>query len=858
MLFLLRYNLFTHTGSVNVELFIRCRIMGSDSPIALPSFAASPYASFSALGGRTWAASTDLTPNSILDAEFLAKTVRERAFRNELILFTFDFCALSEALSLILMLRRAGFEHFAPLTDGAETCETLRQAAIARQVSPLWPCWYSSLPNHHKGWERWGSKPGCVSAARSSHYCVIEQLWAARYYVCGKILSAGVNLLHVDTDAAFLSDPYELLKTPPLSAHSLIVLPESPVNGGMWYAQNTQEGAGAQWVISEVAKRTFDIISLPVKRKYLPPFDQAVFGDVLWTAADNGTRHWAAACTHPIVGASALCRSTAVGRPKHMKWPTPLRTVPPSAALSAMLLPWGFCKRNEKDCKAPRRVRADAARTPTTKQMLRAAELRVPGVARVESAITGPPWLFPNAWKAQLRGVFGRRPAGFAVGHLLGVRCRWCLSSDDVDHGAKWEWQHLSGFWPGGAYTVAPPLGSTENSSLSYRVEHNCRKKGRSRVLYADRPALVLAPDSPALRRAEAADDDGEEARALVRRLILLATLTGRMAVLPSFNCTARWIQKEPAADLHEHVTDLRVVVVDVAAGRPLHEQRCAPCNVQFACREHVLSEAQFREAHALHGKPTIEALQVPLTSAGARPVVDLPKLWRRLLKAPPASARRLDDAAVLSVDELADIEGNACTIDGVLIQQARPIAARAVQIHCGVEATFRNLRSACPRAPAEVDEELTKWDAAVAATRSGGGCSSEGAPWPLAERLGFRCADMMCSTQSCKALAVEMCIQRLVKASTSSAGGTRAGRDVFEDRCQVWVNTLPTFLGARCDVFSGRCRTPPEAHPAQVSWPAVACLSAERRNFCEDPRTGKCGPCWSSTRRRARSRGIA
>ena len=74
---------------------------------------------------------------------------------------------------------------------------------------------------------------------------MLEQLWASRYYVASNILAAGVNLLHVDTDSAFLSDPYALLKQPPLSMFSLLILPETPANGGMWYAQNTSAGSGA-------------------------------------------------------------------------------------------------------------------------------------------------------------------------------------------------------------------------------------------------------------------------------------------------------------------------------------------------------------------------------------------------------------------------------------------------------------------------------------------------------------------------------------------------------------------------------------------------------------------------------------
>ena len=49
------------------------------------------------------------------------------AFRGELILFSLDFCGISEALSLILTLRGVGFEHFAPMSDGQETCEALQK-----------------------------------------------------------------------------------------------------------------------------------------------------------------------------------------------------------------------------------------------------------------------------------------------------------------------------------------------------------------------------------------------------------------------------------------------------------------------------------------------------------------------------------------------------------------------------------------------------------------------------------------------------------------------------------------------------------------------------------------------------------
>ena len=260
--------------------------------------------------------------------------------------------------------------------------------------------------------------------------------------------------------------------------------------------------------------------------------------------------------------------------------------------------------------------------------LLRATELYVPRRHRVERAAQAPPWLFPSAWRSQQLGQFSRRPAALSLVHLLGARCRWCESSDDLDHGAKWEWQHLSGFWADHAYTSATPLANASvaaaasalsvspaaraaisrmpaaargapTSSIEERTENHCFKRGRARLLYADRRVLTISHESPSFRDSEAADDDGAAARVMIRRLLLLAALTGRMAVLPSFNCSAPWIRKATLTDGFRVVTDLRVVVTDVSRGLPVHLQRCAPCNVQFACRQHVLSEAQYAAATA-------------------------------------------------------------------------------------------------------------------------------------------------------------------------------------------------------------------------------------------------------------------
>lgn len=97
----------------------------------------------------------------LADEDALERVARARSYRGELILFSFDFCGIAEALSLILSLRRASFEHFLPFSDGAETCEALRTAAMLRGLDErTMPCYFSSWPRDHPGWKMWGHGPG--------------------------------------------------------------------------------------------------------------------------------------------------------------------------------------------------------------------------------------------------------------------------------------------------------------------------------------------------------------------------------------------------------------------------------------------------------------------------------------------------------------------------------------------------------------------------------------------------------------------------------------------------------------------------------------------------------------------------
>lgn len=915
----------------------------------------------------------DLSVRAALDA-----AVQARSYNRELILFSFDYCGISGALALVLHLRDVLFEHFLPLSDGAETCQAMQDEAKARGISPV-PCFYSHAVNNHSGWAMWGSKPSCVSAARASHYCTIEQLWATRYYIAGQVLMTGSNMLYLDTDSVILSDPYAILKAPPYDDVNLVLLSESPVNGGLWYAQNTTAGAGAQWVIAEVARRTVASISVPVPSRAIVPFDQAFLGDALISAAAVGTPIWGSACRHPSLAKSELCEGQYRRNPYAMTWHKTTQLRPPTAAAAASLVPVlsilamvpnitsciEQCSnfRCRESCSPPTVFdRGCAAGGQCRDWPLRSAELRVRGEARVEQAALGAPWLFAKAWKSQQAGVFGRQPAATAVVHLLGVRCRWCLTSHDPDHGSKWEWQHLAGFYPSRSYNVAPPLATPfwagphgdphpqpasepkssfgdVSSPFAERTQAHCRWRGRAAHLYADRRTLSVAPSAPQLLAAEAADDGGKAARQLVRRLVSLAAVTGRMAVLPSFNCSAPWIRKQYAADGAIVVTDLRVVVVDISAGRPVEASRCAPCNVQFACRAHVLSEAQHQWARRIRrgrvggrarvglpaglsvggthplqadgesvtadGGPALSeaVMQLRLSlregPAGSSfpPVVDLTALWSRLLTSPssaPTSSlhptaplptfTRLGAASELMVAELADVVGDACTLDLQMLQRAKRLAFDVVQTHCGVEPTTLSAGRPCPWTAAEVDDALGRWG-----RRARRQCEAEGERRsPLAARLSFRCTDMLCSEVSCTESAVLACMARLnnvigqVRNDTAgqgrTSGSTRAGHKArrpsfwtladLKERCSFWVQSLPSFVqqpGALCDGLNGVCRTPSEMHPGRALWPAAGCMhmsmekgmcfhpaenAKENATLDKDTRsapthTTRCGACW-------------
>ena len=507
-----------------------------------------------------------LLGGNLSDPLVLREAVASRSFQRESILFAFDFCSIGDALNLALHLRRAGFEHFLPLSDGAETCAALRRAARSRGVGET-PCYWSSWPSSHEGWTRWGSSPSCISALRKQKACVIEQLWASRYAAAATLLAAGANVFHMDTDTVLVSDPYLALKRPPFSKHNFIFLRESPINGGLWYAQETREGEGAQWIIAEVARRTLETISLPLKprtrEKLLPPFDQAMLADTFHSAL-TGARVVVNMCRSlmrrtGLYDASLLCADSAQGQMRRVRWK--VGEAPSVFGGGAGRVP--LSAHHGALPSARDRVPPSACGRATDTTYCH-APLQPPGAKGRESAAEAPGWLFPSGWRAQRHGHFGESPPTLGAVHLLGVRCRWCLSSEDPDMGSKWEWQQLAGFWESEAYLSIPGIlhahlphpadaaathtaaahaaASTEliAQKEARETDRVCAK--RARLLPRGRPLLLASPRL--VVAASEAADGGRAARLLVQRLVSLAAFSGRFAVLPSFNCSAPWIRK--------------------------------------------------------------------------------------------------------------------------------------------------------------------------------------------------------------------------------------------------------------------------------------------------------------------------
>mmetsp|Transcript_23816 Transcript_23816/g.52082 ORF Transcript_23816/g.52082 Transcript_23816/m.52082 type:complete len:361 (+) Transcript_23816:627-1709(+) len=307
-------------------------------------------------------------------------------------------------------------------------------------------------------------------------------------------------------------------------------------------------------------------------------------------------------------------------------------------------------------------------------------------------------------------------------------------------------------------------------------------------------------------------------------------------------------------SDPHNMGTDTHDVVLVLLVG-------------QFACRRHVLSEAQAQLvlASASPRARSVLELDVPLLPSSAPRCasfpgadcaadatltqprqVDVLALWRTLAQmarkttqaedrsTAAATARPVSRSAefprVLEFSSLADVPAEASEIDVPLLIAAPTVAASLVHSMCGVAFASPMLPDDCPTTYRAIAVGLRRWwetlkvasvaDSKPASHEQGkptSALSRPSRPSSLSLALGMRCSDMLCSEDACEVQAERECVKRLNQSVASSA-----------DRqflCSQWLDSLPKQLRAVCNGFSGQCLAPPDAHPQKVAWPDARCI---------------------------------
>ena len=175
--------------------------------------------------------------------------------------------------------------------------------------------------------------------------------------------------------------------------------------------------------------------------------------------------------------------------------------------------------------------------------------------------------------------------------------------------------------------------------------------------------------------------------------------------------------------------------------------------------------------------------------------------------------------------------------------------------LHCLVTPGASRLPRECPPSLEDVSTELRKWsrhkpwqpvrpDSRPWAPTLTFKPSPERGPTSnqvrsdlssLGVRLGFRCADLLCSDGPCAQHALALCAARLNASATA---------DARRQLCERWLDALPKHLHPLCDALGGRCLTPQEAYPGATLWPSLGCAH-ERRALCAGPQQrSPCQPC--------------
>ena len=439
--------------------------------------------------------------------------------------------SMRAGMNLVMNFRTMGLYNMLILAPERAVCDDL-WAALPSLACVWWPSIFH------------GERP-------KSLYNTMFSRAALAFFEARKILleqlvvTHRLNVLHLDADTVWFANPYPLFKTL-YADYSLIIQTDNPfANAGIMYVQNIRDGDAAAWVLQELNRRiarfTYHpetVTALPNSGWSTPPHfanadEQANLNDIITTAL-NG---------RPTYSAGVEFYEARFKRDKgdpHARklmsnggWGTKMSQgdVGPARRHLGALQPRREYEPLVHLCK------------PNLWVGVQDAELSVPAnrTAPRSKLLLAPEWLFSHfpygAFFPSFRECHAER-WGFAGRSALEQRL--CMPTFRVPVVMV----HMAGLRNGqwGRRGVMRALGVWHEAADSVAVAD----------WVSSRTPRLLAVDASAV----ASFKSMREFDRFACRLLLLAMLLGRRAVIPSMPCAARWAQ---AAMEPRHLRGLEV-----------------------------------------------------------------------------------------------------------------------------------------------------------------------------------------------------------------------------------------------------------------------------------------------------------
>ena len=472
-------------------------------------------------------------PGGNLDAPAtLASAVKASAADGEVMLLCVGGSgSMRTGMNLILNFRAMGLYHMLILAPERDVCDDL-WGALPDLACVWWPSRFKA-PRPNSLYNTMFSRTAL--AFFEARKRLLEQL----------VITYHLNVLHLDADTVWFANPYPLFKTI-YASYSLIIQTDQPfVNAGILYVQNVHDGDAAAWVLQELNRRisrfTYDpgsVRELPSSAWSTPPHfanadEQANLNDIVTTSVigrhtySNGVEFYEARFKRDRGDAEARKRMADGAWMRRMQQ----GDVEPARGRLTNVRPDKQYEPLVHLCK------------PGLWVGVNAATLTVPNnsSAAHKQLLLAPEWLFSHFPYGAFFPSFRECHAdSWGYTSLTKLEQRLCMPSFRVPVIMV----HMAGLRNGqwGRRGVMRALG----------VWHESADTVATADWVSVRSDKLLVVDGPFLSAFTSMRDFDRFAA----RLLLLATLLGRRAVLPSMPCSTRWAQ---AAMEPRHLRGLEV-----------------------------------------------------------------------------------------------------------------------------------------------------------------------------------------------------------------------------------------------------------------------------------------------------------